>query len=68
MAQFRQVSDIVTQDIRQPLAVLQVVSKTLPGSVGDHDAARIMDIFGRSITRLAEASGKIERLASAAAR
>jgi signal transduction histidine kinase len=68
MRQFRELSQLVTHDIRQPLAVLQVVSKTLSGSTGELDAVRIMDIFERSIARLADATGKLERLASSAAR
>jgi signal transduction histidine kinase len=53
----------VSHEIRQPLAVLQVVAKALPVSDGDVDAARMLDIFNRNVTRLAEVTGKLERLA-----
>ena len=61
--QLRTFSRLVSHEIRQPLAVLQVIARTLPVQTGDGDAARMMDIFDRSVLRLADVTGKLERLA-----
>lgn len=60
--QLRKFSRLVSHEIRQPLAVLQVLTRTLPVDLDD-DAARMMDIFHRSVARLADVTGKLERLA-----
>jgi signal transduction histidine kinase len=60
--QLRTFSRLVSHEIRQPLAVLQVIARALPVQT-DGDAARMMDIFDRSVLRLADVTGKLERLA-----
>ena len=61
--QLRKFSRLVSHEIRQPLAVLQVIAKALPVRAGDVDAARMMDIFNRNVARLTDVTGKLERLA-----
>jgi signal transduction histidine kinase len=61
--QLRKFSRLVSHEVRQPLAVLQVVAKTLPVNPGDVDSARMLDIFNRNVTRLVDVTGKLERLA-----
>ena len=61
--QLRKFSRLVSHEIRQPLAVLQVLAKALPVQSGDDESARMMDIFDRSVLRLAEVTAKLERLA-----
>jgi signal transduction histidine kinase len=61
--QLRQFSRLVSHEIRQPLAVLQVLARALPVRTGDMQSARMMDIFHRSVARLSEVTGKLERLA-----
>jgi signal transduction histidine kinase len=61
--QLRKFSRLVSHEIRQPLAVLQVISRALPVGSGDVGSVRMMDIFERSVHRLAEVTGKLERLA-----
>ena len=61
--QLRKFSRLVSHEIRQPLAVLQVIAKALPVRAGDVEAARMMDIFNRSVSRLTDVTGKLERLA-----
>jgi signal transduction histidine kinase len=62
-AQLRQFSRLVSHEIRQPLAVLQVITRAFPVKTGDADSARMMDIFDRSVLRLADVTGKLERQA-----
>jgi signal transduction histidine kinase len=62
-AQLRNFSRLVSHEIRQPLAVLQVIAKALPVRDHDPDAIRMLDIFDRSVLRLAEVTGNLERLA-----
>jgi signal transduction histidine kinase len=61
--QLRKFSRLVSHEIRQPLAVMQVIARALPVHTGDVDAARMMDILHRNVSRLAEVTGKLERLA-----
>lgn len=61
--QLRKFSRLVSHEIRQPLAVLQVVARALPTRIDDADAARMMDLFTRNVARLTEVTGKLERLA-----
>ena len=61
--QLRQFSRLVSHEIRQPLAVLQVITRALPAPSTDPESARMMDIFERSVARLAEVTGKLERQA-----
>jgi signal transduction histidine kinase len=62
-AQLRQFSRLVSHEMRQPLAVLQVVTRALPVPPEHADSLRMMDIFERSVTRLTEVTGKLERAA-----
>jgi signal transduction histidine kinase len=62
-SQLRQFSRLVSHEIRQPLAVLQVIARALPVTTADATAVRMMDIFDRSVMRLAAVTGKLERLA-----
>jgi signal transduction histidine kinase len=62
-AQLRHFSRLVSHEVRQPLAVLQVIIRALPVPTGDEQSARMMDIFERSVLRLADVTGKLERLA-----
>jgi signal transduction histidine kinase len=61
--QLRHFSRLVSHEIRQPLAVLQVIARTLPIRQADVESMRMMDIFDRSVARLADVTGKLERLA-----
>jgi signal transduction histidine kinase len=61
--QLRHFSRLVSHEIRQPLAVLQVIARALPVGSESAESARMMDIFDRSVTRLADVTGKLERLA-----
>jgi signal transduction histidine kinase len=62
-SQLRLFSQLVSHQIRQPLAVLQVLSQALPVNDSDPAAARMSAIFERSVRRLADVTGKLERLA-----
>ena len=62
-AQLRHFSRLVSHEIRQPLAVLQVIARALPPAAGNEDSLRMMDIFDRSVLRLAKVTGELERLA-----
>ena len=62
-AQLRKFSRLVSHEIRQPLAVLQVLAKALPVTGLDDGTVRMMDIFDRSVSRLSEVTTKLERLA-----
>lgn len=61
--QLRKFSRLVSHEIRQPLAVLQVIARALPDGSSGVDSVRMMDIFHRSVARLTEVTGKLERLA-----
>jgi signal transduction histidine kinase len=61
--QLRRFSRLVSHEMRQPLAVLQVIAKTLPVPSGDLEAARMMDIFERNVSRLGDVTRELERLA-----
>jgi signal transduction histidine kinase len=61
--QLRTFSRLVSHEIRQPLSVLQVITRALPVTTADPEAVRMMDIFDRSVVRLTEVTGKLERLA-----
>jgi signal transduction histidine kinase len=60
--QLRTFSRLVSHEIRQPLAVLQVLARALPTPANDDESVRMMDIFDRSVARLTEVTGKLERL------
>jgi signal transduction histidine kinase len=62
-SQLRKFSRLVSHEIRQPLAVLQVIARALPDGTTGTDSSRMMDIFERSLARLTDVTGKLERLA-----
>ena len=61
--QLRQFSRLVSHEIRQPLAVLQVLARALPVDGPAGESVRMLDILDRSVLRLADVTGKLERLA-----
>lgn len=54
---------LVSHEIRQPLGVLQVLSRLLGAEPGDHERRRLLDALERNVTRLGDVTGKLERLA-----
>ena len=62
-AQLRNFSRLVSHEIRQPLGVLQVLTRVLPVPEGDDDALRLRDTLDRNVGRLGEVAGMLERLA-----
>jgi signal transduction histidine kinase len=62
-AQLRNFSRLVSHEIRQPLGVLQVLTRVLPVPEGDNDALRLRDTLDRNVGRLGEVAGMLERLA-----
>ncbi len=62
-AQLRNFSRLVSHEIRQPLGVLQVLTRVLPLPEGDTDALRLRDTLDRNVGRLGEVAGMLERLA-----
>lgn len=53
---------LVSHEIRQPLGVLQVLSRLI-GSADEAHRARLVDTLDRNVMRLGEVTGKLERLA-----
>jgi len=62
-AQLRDFSRLVSHEIRQPLGVLQVLTRVLPVPEGDTGALRLRDTLDRNVGRLGEVAGMLERLA-----
>jgi len=62
-AQLRDFSRLVSHEIRQPLGVLQVLSRVMPVADHDPEAPRLMQTLERNVVRLADVAGKLERLA-----
>ncbi len=62
--QLRGFTRLISHEIRQPLGVLQVLSRVLPP--GDASTARLMETLGRNVTRLGDVASKLERLARVA--
>ncbi len=54
---------LVSHEIRQPLGVLQVLSRLLGAEPGDQERRRLLDALERNVTRLGDVTGKLERLA-----
>lgn len=54
---------LVSHEIRQPLGVLQVLSRLLGAAPDDHERRRLLDALERNVTRLGDVTGKLERLA-----
>ncbi len=59
-AQLRAFSVLISHEIRQPLGVLQLVSRIIPG--GDPKTAGLLQTLERNVVRLGEVAGKLERL------
>lgn len=53
---------LVSHEIRQPLGVLQVLTRLMP-TADDQQRARLVDALDRNVVRLGEVTGKLERLA-----
>lgn len=62
-SQLRDFSRLVSHEIRQPLGVLQVLSRVIPVAPGEPEAPRLMQTLERNVVRLADVAGKLERLA-----
>jgi signal transduction histidine kinase len=62
--QLRGFTRLISHEIRQPLGVLQVLSRVLPP--GDPSTARLVETLGRNVTRLGDVASKLERLARVA--
>jgi signal transduction histidine kinase len=62
--QLRGFTRLISHEIRQPLGVLQVLSRVLPP--GDAATARLMETLARNVTRLGDVASKLERLARVA--
>ena len=54
---------LVSHEIRQPLGVLQVLSRLLASEPDDHERRRLLDALERNVNRLGDVTGKLERLA-----
>jgi len=54
---------LVSHEIRQPLGVLQVLSRLLAAEPDDHERRRLLDALERNVNRLGDVTGKLERLA-----
>lgn len=54
---------LVSHEIRQPLGVLQVLSRLLGAESDDQERRRLLDALERNVTRLGDVTGKLERLA-----
>ena len=61
-AQLRSFSHLISHEIRQPLGVLQVLSRVIAIPEGDEEAAGLVQSLERNVVRLAELATKLERL------
>ena len=61
-AQLRSFSHLISHEIRQPLGVLQVLSRVINVPEGDEEAAGLAQSLERNVVRLAEVATKLERL------
>jgi len=59
-AQLKSFSTLISHEIRQPLGVLQLVSRVIPA--GDPQTADLLQTLERNVVRLGEVAGKLERL------
>jgi signal transduction histidine kinase len=60
-AQLRSFSTLISHEIRQPLGVLQLISRVLPSS--DPKTRDLLATLERNVSRLGDVAGKLERLA-----
>ena len=61
-AQLRSFSRLISHEIRQPLGVLQVLSRIIAVPEGDEEAATLVQSLERNVVRLGEVATKLERL------
>lgn len=61
-AQLRSFSRLVSHEIRQPLGVLQVLTRVFRIPTNDGDGVKLVDALQRNVLRLADVAGKLERL------
>jgi len=59
--QLRRVGRLVIHEVRRPLSVLRVLTRTLTVPDGDVDAVRMVDILDRSVERLADVTRELDR-------
>ena len=62
-ARLRSFSQLVSHEIRQPLQVLQGLTRVLPRLTLDAEAASLIGSLERNVERLADVAAKLERLA-----
>jgi signal transduction histidine kinase len=62
-AQLRNFSRLVSHEIRQPLGVLQVLTRVLSEREAEPETARLVETLERNVVRLGDVAGKLERLA-----
>lgn len=60
-AQLRGFTRLVSHEIRQPLGVLQLVTRMLPAN--DPASVPLVEMLSRNVTRLGDVAGKLERMA-----
>lgn len=58
--QLRAFSTLISHEIRQPLGVLQLVSRIIPK--GDPKTTELLETLERNVVRLGDVAGKLERL------
>lgn len=61
--QLRSFSRLLSHEIRQPLGVLQVLSRLLASREPDPETSALIESLERNVVRLGEVAGKLERLA-----
>ena len=61
-AQLRSFSRLISHEIRQPLGVLQVLSRVITVPEGDEETATLVQSMERNVVRLGEVAVKLERL------
>lgn len=61
-AQLRSFGHLVSHEIRQPLGVLQVLTRLLMSN-GEPEHRRLVETLDRNVTRLGDVASKLERLA-----
>ena len=61
-AQLRSFSRLISHEIRQPLGVLQVLSRVITVPEGDQETAALVQSLERNVVRLGEVATKLERL------
>lgn len=61
-AQLRSFSRLISHEIRQPLGVLQVLSRAITVPEGDHETAALVQSLERNVVHLGDVATKLERL------